>query len=171
MSRNDVQIVGNANGGWQLQLSATCAVTLHLGKVIALCPVVPFSLTMRDPADIRVRDCCWATSTNDQGPGLQSLEPELHDRPQVQHRNAPTEERRSQDAPWTQIDHALPFPPHMTAQFLGWFGWSNYSRATVTGARPDIPSACAAAGVTSMMRPRTNGPRSLMVTTTERPLL
>src|ERR1700686_2070196 len=32
-----------------------------------------------------------------------------------------------------------------------------------------MPSACAAAGVTSMMRSRTNGPRSLIVTTTERP--
>jgi hypothetical protein len=49
--------------------------------------------------------------------------------------------------------------------------WSDYSRSTVTGASPDIPSRCAAAGVTSMMRPRTNGPRSLTVTTTERPLL
>ena len=51
------------------------------------------------------------------------------------------------------------------------FSLSNYSRSTVTGASPEMPSAWAAAGVTSMMRPRTNGPRSLMVTTTERPLL
>jgi hypothetical protein len=46
-----------------------------------------------------------------------------------------------------------------------------YSRSTVTGASPENPSACAAAGVTSMMRPRTKGPRSLTVTTTEWPLL
>jgi hypothetical protein len=51
------------------------------------------------------------------------------------------------------------------------FSWSDYSRSIVTGARSDIPSACAVAGVTSMIRPRTNGPRSLIVTTTERPLL
>ena len=41
--------------------------------------------------------------------------------------------------------------------------------ASVTGARPEKPSTCAAAGVTSMTRPRMNGPRSLMRTTTERP--
>src|SRR5437868_694550 len=41
----------------------------------------------------------------------------------------------------------------------------------VTGASPDMPSARAAAGVRSITRPRTKGPRSLMVTTTERPLL
>src|SRR5262252_7290601 len=39
-----------------------------------------------------------------------------------------------------------------------------------TGARPEKPSSCAAAGVTSMTRPRTKGPRSLIRTTTERPL-
>ena len=48
---------------------------------------------------------------------------------------------------------------------------SCYSRSTVTEARPEKPSVRAAAGVTSMMRPRTKGPRSLTVTTTERPLL
>src|SRR5262249_41445287 len=36
---------------------------------------------------------------------------------------------------------------------------------------PEKPSTRAAAGVTSMTRPRTKGPRSLMVTITERPLL
>ena len=41
--------------------------------------------------------------------------------------------------------------------------------ASVTGARPEKPSIWAAAGVTSMTRPRMNGPRSLMRTTTERP--
>jgi hypothetical protein len=45
-----------------------------------------------------------------------------------------------------------------------------YSRSTVTCVRPEKPRACAAARVTSTMRPRTNGPRSLTVTTTERPL-
>src|ERR1700681_1967473 len=47
----------------------------------------------------------------------------------------------------------------------------SYSRSTVTGASPENPSARAAAGVTSMMRPLTKGPRSLTVTTTDRPLL
>ena len=51
------------------------------------------------------------------------------------------------------------------------FGNMLYSRSTVTGATPDMPSTLAAAGVTSMIRPPTNGPRSLIVTTTERPLL
>ena len=46
--------------------------------------------------------------------------------------------------------------------------WSMTS--SVTGARPEKPNARAAAGVTSMTRPRTNGPRSLIRTTTERPL-
>jgi hypothetical protein len=46
-----------------------------------------------------------------------------------------------------------------------------YSRSTVTGASPEKPSAFAPAGVTSIMRPRTKGPRSLTVTTTDRPLL
>ena len=41
---------------------------------------------------------------------------------------------------------------------------------SVTGARPEKPSARAAADVTSITRPRTNGPRSLIRTTTERPL-
>src|SRR6188768_2968272 len=40
---------------------------------------------------------------------------------------------------------------------------------TSTGARPLKPSACAAAGVSSIMRPRTNGPRSLIRTVTLRP--
>ena len=40
----------------------------------------------------------------------------------------------------------------------------------MTGARPEKPSARAAAGVTSMTRPRMNGPRSLMRTTTDFPL-
>ena len=47
----------------------------------------------------------------------------------------------------------------------------HYSRSIVTGASPEMPRARAAAGVTSMIRLLTNGPRSLMVTTTERPLL
>src|SRR5262249_36521777 len=41
---------------------------------------------------------------------------------------------------------------------------------TLTGASPLKPSWFAAAGVRSMMRPRVNGPRSLMRTTTLRPL-
>jgi peptidoglycan hydrolase-like protein with peptidoglycan-binding domain len=44
------------------------------------------------------------------------------------------------------------------------------SFVTSTGARPLKPSARAAAGVRSMMRPRTNGPRSLIRTVTLRPL-
>ena len=40
----------------------------------------------------------------------------------------------------------------------------------MTGASPEKPSARAAAGVTSITRPRTNGPRSLIRTTTEWPL-
>ena len=40
----------------------------------------------------------------------------------------------------------------------------------VTGARPEKPNARAAAGITSMIRPGTNGPRSLIRTTTARPL-
>jgi hypothetical protein len=39
-----------------------------------------------------------------------------------------------------------------------------------TGVRPLTPIARAAAGLKSMIRPRTNGPRSLMRTTTARPL-
>jgi hypothetical protein len=42
------------------------------------------------------------------------------------------------------------------------------SLSTVTGASPEKPSARAPAGVRSMMRPRTNGPRSLIVTQIER---
>ena len=42
---------------------------------------------------------------------------------------------------------------------------------SVTGASPENPSARAAAGERSMTRPRTNGPRSVMRTVTERPLL
>src|SRR5262249_36113571 len=41
----------------------------------------------------------------------------------------------------------------------------------VTRASPLKPRALAAAGVRSMTRPRTNGPRSLIRTTTLRPLL
>ena len=44
------------------------------------------------------------------------------------------------------------------------------STLRVTCVSPEKPSARAAAGETSMIRPRTKGPRSLMVTTTERPL-
>jgi hypothetical protein len=39
-----------------------------------------------------------------------------------------------------------------------------------TGDTPLTPMACAAAGLKSITRPRTNGPRSLMRTTTERPV-
>src|SRR5450759_3245273 len=39
--------------------------------------------------------------------------------------------------------------------------------SSVTDAKPEKPNARAAAGVTSMTRPRTNGPRSLIRTTTE----
>src|SRR5262249_10722506 len=42
--------------------------------------------------------------------------------------------------------------------------------STFTGARPENPIARAAAGIRSMMRPRTNGPRSLIRTTIDRPL-
>lgn len=42
--------------------------------------------------------------------------------------------------------------------------------SSVTGATPEKPNRRAAVGVTSMTRPRTNGPRSLIRTTTERPL-
>jgi len=41
----------------------------------------------------------------------------------------------------------------------------------LTFASPENPRARAAAGVTSMIRPRVKGPRSLIVTITERPLL
>ena len=41
----------------------------------------------------------------------------------------------------------------------------------LTCASPENPRARAAAGVTSMIRPRVKGPRSLIVTITERPLL
>src|SRR5712671_2924614 len=41
---------------------------------------------------------------------------------------------------------------------------------SVTGASPEKPSACAPAGVKSMTRPLMKGPRSLMRTTTERPV-
>src|SRR6185295_13614347 len=44
------------------------------------------------------------------------------------------------------------------------------SLVTSTGARPLKPSARDAAGVRSIMRPRTNGPRSLIRTVTLRPL-
>lgn len=54
-------------------------------------------------------------------------------------------------------------PPSIVPQVLP-------STVSVTGASPDIPSACAAAGVMSITRPRTKGPRSLMRTTTERPV-
>jgi hypothetical protein len=40
----------------------------------------------------------------------------------------------------------------------------------VTDAKPEKPNTRAAAGVTSMTRPATNGPRSLIRTITERPL-
>src|SRR5207245_648812 len=42
---------------------------------------------------------------------------------------------------------------------------------TVTCASPENPRTLAAAGLTSIIRPRTKGPRSLTVTTTKRPLL
>jgi hypothetical protein len=42
---------------------------------------------------------------------------------------------------------------------------------TVTCASPENPRTLAAAGLTSIIRPCTKGPRSLMVTTTKRPLL
>ena len=42
---------------------------------------------------------------------------------------------------------------------------------TVTCVSPENPRTLAAAGLKSIIRPRTNGPRSLMVTTTKRPLL
>jgi hypothetical protein len=76
----------------------------------------------------------------------------------------PSEISRAFEGPRPHLGRASPRPMLL-------FGRSNYSRSTVTGASPDMPSACAAAGVTSMMRPCTNGPRSLIVTTTERPLL
>jgi hypothetical protein len=41
---------------------------------------------------------------------------------------------------------------------------------SVTGVRPEKPIVLAAAAIISMTRPRTNGPRSLMRTTTERPV-
>ena len=41
--------------------------------------------------------------------------------------------------------------------------------ATLTGASPDIPRAFAHAWVTSMQRPFTKGPRSVIVTTTDFP--
>ena len=41
---------------------------------------------------------------------------------------------------------------------------------TVTGVSPEKPSARAPAGVRSMIRPRTNGPRSLIRTVTDLPL-
>ena len=44
------------------------------------------------------------------------------------------------------------------------------SEATFTGARPEKPKARARAGVRSITRPRTNGPRSLIRTVTLRPL-
>jgi len=50
-------------------------------------------------------------------------------------------------------------------------GGENYLlvASSVTCASPLKPKERAAAGVRSIMRPRTNGPRSLIVTTTERP--
>lgn len=42
--------------------------------------------------------------------------------------------------------------------------------STVTGAKPEKPSARAAAGERSIIRPGTNGPRSLMRMITLRPL-
>jgi hypothetical protein len=45
------------------------------------------------------------------------------------------------------------------------------SASMLTCVSPVNPRIRAAAGVTSITRPRTKGPRSLMVTTTERPLL
>src|SRR5262249_26662253 len=42
---------------------------------------------------------------------------------------------------------------------------------SATDATPENPNWWAAAGVTSMIRPCTNGPRSLIRATTERPLL
>src|SRR5262249_22352029 len=45
-----------------------------------------------------------------------------------------------------------------------------YGVFKVTWVTPEKPSDRAAAGVTSITRPRTKGPRSLMVTMTERPL-
>ena len=47
---------------------------------------------------------------------------------------------------------------------------SNSERALTTGARPEKPKTRAPAGVTSITRPRTNGPRSLIRTVTLRPL-
>src|ERR1035437_7684179 len=44
------------------------------------------------------------------------------------------------------------------------------STVSLTGVSPENPSARAAAGVTSITLPRINGPRSLIRTTTERPL-
>ena len=46
-----------------------------------------------------------------------------------------------------------------------------HNLATVTGASPEKPSARAPAGVRSMTRPRMNGPRSVIVTTTDFPFL
>ena len=46
----------------------------------------------------------------------------------------------------------------------------HYHRDKETGASPANPSAFAAAGETSITRPRTNGPRSEIRTTTLRPL-
>src|SRR5262245_3662349 len=43
--------------------------------------------------------------------------------------------------------------------------------SSLTGASPLKPSARAPAGVTSITRPATNGPRSVIVTTTDCPLL
>ena len=45
------------------------------------------------------------------------------------------------------------------------------STVSVTGARPSEPIALAPAGVRSMIRPAMKGPRSLMRTITERPVL
>src|SRR5215831_16749417 len=44
------------------------------------------------------------------------------------------------------------------------------STLRLTGTTPEKPSARAAAGVTSITRPPTKGPRSLIVTSTELPL-
>ena len=63
-------------------------------------------------------------------------------------------------------------PLRTSAAAVGpWRSPRRYWRSIVTGATPDMPSCRAAAGVTSMIRPLTKGPRSLIVTTTERPFL
>src|SRR5215510_8462044 len=46
-------------------------------------------------------------------------------------------------------------------------GQLRFRTESVTGASPEKPSARAPAGVRSITRPRTNGPRSLILTTTD----